>query len=111
MGWGSSAKAAGETWDARRACTNPSYDEKKRKKSHIASGDFFPQTLPITLRLDALKAAKLPAIEGAMTQHYRTPTSEFQIAATSPASKGWLLAHVDGVHGFDGNVLLLWSSY
>ncbi|NPT47892.1 hypothetical protein GNZ12_42700 [Paraburkholderia sp. 1N] len=85
--------------------------KKSEKNRASQAAIFFPQALPIALTPDALKAAKLPAIEGAMTQHYRTPTSEFQIAATSPAFKGWLLAQVDGAHGIDGNVLLLWSSY
>jgi hypothetical protein len=44
-----------------RACGNPSYDEKKRKKSRTDMGDFFPWPLPIMLTLDAIKAAKLAA--------------------------------------------------
>ncbi|WP_134136907.1 hypothetical protein [Paraburkholderia sp. BL6665CI2N2] len=60
----------------------PSYDEKKRKKSRIAFSDLF--SAPITdLPRDAeLKPQILPQIEDAMTQYYRMPTTEFQIAAT-----------------------------
>ncbi|NPT62184.1 hypothetical protein [Paraburkholderia elongata] len=43
---------------------NPSYDEKKRKKSRIGMGDFFQRPLPIVLALDALKAAKLSTNPG-----------------------------------------------
>ncbi|MFM0503372.1 hypothetical protein [Paraburkholderia caffeinilytica] len=94
---------------------NPSYDEKKRKKSRIAIGDFFQCPLPIVLALDVLNAAnpaaRLSTSLGVTTQYYCMPTSDFQIAGTSSGFKGRLSARADAAHGTGGNVLFSWSSY
>jgi hypothetical protein len=59
-----------------------SYDEKKRKKSHDAFSEFFSSRIAGRSRASDMKAAKLAAFRTATTQYYRTPTAEFQIAAT-----------------------------
>ncbi|WP_162831355.1 hypothetical protein [Paraburkholderia caffeinilytica] len=94
---------------------NPSYDEKKRKKSRIAIGDYFQWPLPIASVSDVLKAAKLAARlsinRGVTTQYYCRPTSDFQIAGTPNGFKGRLSARAEATHGIGGNVLFSWSSY
>jgi hypothetical protein len=54
-----------------------------------------------------LKPQIFPRMECVTTQHYRTPTSVFQIAARLFEIKGGLSARVETLHGIGQNVLLL----
>jgi hypothetical protein len=71
-----------ETRERRRTCLKPSYDEKKQKKSPIAFSDLFSAWITECNRAGELKPQILPRTEYVMTQYYRMPTTEFQIAAT-----------------------------
>jgi hypothetical protein len=50
-----------ETRELRQASMKPSYDEKKRKKSHSALSDFFSSAITDRARVLRVKAAKLAA--------------------------------------------------
>jgi hypothetical protein len=74
-----------QTRELRRASTQASYDEKKRKKSRAGFIDFFRRVLPVVvaLRTRSRKTCRNSCRNASTgtTQYYRTPTAGFQIAA------------------------------
>lgn len=91
-----------EPRELRRASTQASYDEKKRKKSRTAFSDFFRRMLPVVLthRLQSRKTCRenWPRFERCPTQYYRKPTAGFQIPAGRIQIKGSLSALVSAAH-------------
>jgi hypothetical protein len=89
----------------------PSYDEKKQKKSHGAFDDLFFALITDRTHAGESKPQILPRTGCAVTQYYRMPTAEFQIAAARAETKGSLSARTDGPRSLAGNVLLWCCSY
>ncbi|WP_454828451.1 hypothetical protein [Paraburkholderia xenovorans] len=81
--WPPSKVASPEMREVRRACMKSSYDEKKRKKSCVASGDLFSAPLTDCIRALRFKTANLAANrmgEDSVLPHADSRISDYRCA-------------------------------